>query len=184
MKPLHLVLVVLILFLGLMICLNSKTTTDHPEEPPPQSQAANPRAQSGAPGIRADKRPAALPKLDPAKTITTPTGLMYEDVKKGAGRSPKMGDTVVVDYTGWLTDGAKFDSSVDRGKPSEFRLGEVVQGWNEGLSTMKVGGKRRLVIPPKLGYGAQGRPGAIPPNATLVFEVELLDVRIAETLHR
>lgn len=106
----------------------------------------------------------------------TPSGLQYEDLTVGTGASPTPGQTVVVHYTGWLTDGKKFDSSVDRGQPFNFPIGKgrVIKGWDEGVSTMKVGGKRKLTIPPELAYGKQGFPGAIPPNSTLVFEVELL----------
>lgn len=109
---------------------------------------------------------------------TTPSGLKYEDVKVGTGDAAETGKTVSVHYTGWLTDGKKFDSSKDRGQPFEFPLGggRVIKGWDEGVKGMKVGGVRKLTIPPELGYGARGAGGAIPPNATLVFEVELLKV--------
>ncbi|MGV3724922.1 MAG: FKBP-type peptidyl-prolyl cis-trans isomerase [Actinomycetota bacterium] len=110
---------------------------------------------------------------------TTSTGLQYEDLQEGTGKEALVGQTVSVHYTGWLTDGTKFDSSVDRGQPFQFPLGarRVIAGWDEGVAGMKVGGKRKLTIPPSLGYGARGAGGVIPPNATLVFDVELLDVR-------
>jgi peptidylprolyl isomerase len=115
--------------------------------------------------------------------MTTPSGLQITDSKVGAGATPKPGQTAVVHYTGWLyQDGAKgkkFDSSVDRGQPFEFPVGQrrVIAGWDEGVASMKVGGKRTLIIPPELGYGARGAGGVIPPNATLIFDVELLDVK-------
>ena len=110
---------------------------------------------------------------------TTPSGLQYVDTKVGTGASPQQGQTAVVHYTGWLVDGKKFDSSKDSGQPFSFAVGrgEVIKGWDEGVATMKVGGTRKLVIPPDLGYGARGAGGAIPPNATLTFEVELLEIR-------
>ena len=115
--------------------------------------------------------------------IKTASGLEYEDTKPGDGAEAKAGQTCVMHYTGWLWNngakGAKFDSSVDRGKPFSFPLGmgRVIKGWDEGVASMKIGGARTLLIPPELGYGARGAGGVIPPNATLVFEVELLDAR-------
>jgi peptidylprolyl isomerase len=117
------------------------------------------------------------------KTMTTPSGLQITDIKAGTGTMPKSGQICVMHYTGWLyqngAKGAKFDSSVDRGQPFEFPIGtgRVIRGWDEGVADMKVGGKRTLVIPPDLGYGARGAGGVIPPNATLIFEVELLGVK-------
>ena len=117
------------------------------------------------------------------KKMTTSSGLQIEDTKAGTGATPKTGQTCVMHYTGWLYEngakGKKFDSSVDRGDPFEFPIGtgRVIKGWDEGVATMKVGGKRTLIIPPALGYGARGAGGAIPPNATLIFEVELLGVK-------
>ncbi|MES9845237.1 MAG: FKBP-type peptidyl-prolyl cis-trans isomerase [Candidatus Sedimenticola sp. PURPLELP] len=108
----------------------------------------------------------------------TDSGLKYEDLVEGDGEQAVAGNSVTVHYTGWLTDGSKFDSSLDRNDPFRFPLGggRVIRGWDEGVQGMKVGGKRRLTIPPQLGYGAAGAGGVIPPNATLVFEVELLEV--------
>jgi len=117
------------------------------------------------------------------KTMTTASGLQIIDSKEGTGASPKPGQTCVMHYTGWLYEngqkGKKFDSSVDRNEPFEFPIGQrrVIAGWDEGVATMKVGGKRTLIIPPELGYGARGAGGVIPPNATLMFDVELLGVK-------
>ena len=111
--------------------------------------------------------------------VTTPSGLKYTDLVVGTGASPRPGQTTTVHYTGTLTDGTKFDSSRDRGEPMSFvfKRQPMIPGWEEGVSTMKVGGRRRLVIPPALGYGPQGKPPDIPPNSTLVFDIELLDVK-------
>ena len=113
------------------------------------------------------------------QVVETATGLGYVDLVEGSGARPKTGDTVSVHYTGWLKSGTKFDSSVDRGTPFEFPVGKgrVIKGWDEGVLSMKVGGKRKLIIPAHLGYGAQGAGGVIPPGATLIFEVELLGIR-------
>jgi FKBP-type peptidyl-prolyl cis-trans isomerase len=112
-------------------------------------------------------------------SIKTPSGLTIEDLILGTGDAAKSGQRVSVHYTGWTTDGKKFDSSKDRGQPFSFGLGrgEVIRGWDEGVAGMKVGGKRKLTIPPDLGYGSRGAGNVIPPNATLLFEVELLAVR-------
>lgn len=134
---------------------------------------------AGAQAKKPGKKPAAPVKAK-GKVVTTKSGLKYEDLVVGKGPSPKKGQVVVVHYTGWLTNGTKFDSSKDHGQPFEFAIGTggVIKGWDEGVMTMKVGGKRKLTVPPGLGYGAQGTPGGpIPPNATLLFEVELLKVK-------
>jgi len=110
--------------------------------------------------------------------ITTSSGLVIEDIVEGSGAEAAAGQHVTVHYTGWLTDGTKFDSSKDRNDPFDFPLGarHVIAGWDEGVQGMKIGGTRKLTIPPQLGYGARGAGGVIPPNATLVFEVELLGI--------
>jgi len=135
----------------------------------------------------AEKAAVAQPAQEAPKTqqegkstiVTTPSGLKYIDLKEGTGPTPQRGQRVKVHYTGTLKDGTKFDSSVDRGTPFEFVIGvgQVIRGWDEGVSTMKVGGKRTLIIPAELGYGAAGAGGVIPPNAELHFDVELLDVK-------
>jgi len=126
---------------------------------------------------------AAVQAQTAGKPMTTPSGLQIIDSKVGTGASPKTGQTCVMHYTGWLYEngakGKKFDSSVDRGQPFEFPIGthRVIPGWDEGVATMKVGGKRTLIIPPQLGYGERGAGGVIPPNATLIFDVELLGIK-------
>ena len=127
--------------------------------------------------------PAILTPARAQPVMTTPSGLKIIDTQPGTGASPKTGQTCVMHYTGWLYDngtkGKKFDSSVDRNEPFEFKIGmhQVIAGWDEGVSTMKVGGKRTLIIPPELGYGARGAGGVIPANATLIFDVELIGIK-------
>jgi peptidylprolyl isomerase len=127
--------------------------------------------------------PTAAMAQTPGKAMTTASGLQIIDTKVGTGATPKPGQICVVHYTGWLYQdgqkGKKFDSSVDRNDPLEFPVGQrkVIAGWDEGVASMKVGGKRTLIIPPELGYGARGAGGVIPPNATLIFDVELLGVK-------
>jgi peptidylprolyl isomerase len=112
-----------------------------------------------------------------APEITTASGLKYQDLKVGDGASPQMGQTVSVHYIGRLENGTEFNNSYKLGRPIDFKLGRVIEGWNEGLQTMKVGGKRKLFIPSKLAYGPRGRPPAIPPNSNLIFEIELLGIK-------
>lgn len=116
------------------------------------------------------------PPSPSTNAVTTASGLIYEDLQVGDGAVAKASDTVSVNYTGWLQDGTKFDSSIDRGQPSEFPLNQVIQGWTEGVTGMKVNGTRLLVVPPSLGYGASAN-GSIPANSTLVFEVQLVGIK-------
>jgi peptidylprolyl isomerase len=137
--------------------------------------------------VLSDKKPVTRPapgatsqeKVNMENVVKTPSGLRYVDMAAGTGPTPSTGKVVTVHYTGRLADGTKFDSSVDRGRPFSFVIGtgQVIKGWDEGVATMKVGGKRRLIIPPQLGYGARGFSNVIPPNAELHFDVELLDVK-------
>ncbi len=154
-------IVVMLLLVAVAIPACSQNETKSGGEQPATGQAP-----------KADKAPAA-------GMITTPSGLAYQDLVPGSGPTPTAGKLVRVHYTGWLQDGTKFDSSMDSGQPFEFPIGtgQVIPGWDEGVMTMKVGGKRKLVVPPQLGYGARGAGGVIPPNATLTFEVILLDVQ-------
>ncbi len=135
-----------------------------------QTSQSKPAGKTATPGKKASSA---------SKVVTTPSGLKYDDLVVGTGPKPKEGDTVIVHYTGWLTNGKKFDSSVDRNQPFSFVLGrgQVIKGWDEGVASMRVGGKRKLTIPSELAYGSKGYPGVIPPNSTLIFEVQLLKIQ-------
>lgn len=157
---------------ALGLCLGLAIPYAQGEEAVTTPQANTPQAAKKT-VKKAAKKPAV------GKTVTTASGLKYQVLKAGTGAVAKAGQTVSVHYTGWLTNGKKFDSSVDRGQPFQFALGggQVIRGWDEGVAGMKVGEKRKLTIPSDLGYGANGAGGVIPPNATLIFDVELLGVQ-------
>ncbi len=168
---------------ALAMALAACSPREH-SEPAAGSEAAPAAADtlSVAEGVSADSTPSSAPvaskeaEVNDPELTTTKSGLKYKDLAPGSGATATQGKTARVHYTGWLVDGTKFDSSVDRGQPFEFKVGagQVIKGWDEGVAGMKVGGKRKLVIPPALGYGARGAGGVIPPEATLIFEVELL----------
>ena len=167
-------LLAMVAVLALAGCKESSTT----------EQSSTTTTTSAASGTSAKSEPAAgTPAATSGATEgqerTLPGGLKVTDVKVGSGPRAESGNTVAVHYTGWLMDGTKFDSSVDRGQPLVFQLGQgrVIKGWEEGIKGMRVGGKRKLTIPSSMGYGAQGYPPVIPPDATLQFDVELMDVK-------
>jgi peptidylprolyl isomerase len=164
----------------------SQSPESTPEASPSPSATPSPSPSdvaSPSPVARASSSasPAALlPGIaSTGDIVTTDSGLMYQDIKVGEGPIPTPGDTVKVEYTAWLMNGKKVDSTVDRGKPFEFVLGtgQVIKGWDEGVSTMHVGGRRKLIIPASLGYGASGAPPAIPPGATLILDLEVLSTQ-------
>jgi FKBP-type peptidyl-prolyl cis-trans isomerase len=142
-----------------------------------RSSIASPINQTAPTVITENNKLIASKDMSDTNSITTPSGLKYVEIEEGTGETPQSGQTVTVHYTGTLENGNKFDSSRDRNEPFKFKIGagQVIKGWDEGLSTMKVGGRRTLTIPPELGYGSRGI-GPIPPNSTLIFDVELLGV--------
>ena len=178
-KTIFVFIVVIIFIAGAVWLFVRKTSEDvvkSPEEllaSPSPSISVSTSPVAASPAISAG----ALPPAGPVQTL--PGGLQYQDMVMGTGETAKSGDLVSVNYVGMLTNGTKFDSSYDRGQAFVFPLGagQVIKGWDMGVAGMKVGGKRKLLIPPALGYGSRGAGASIPPNSTLIFEVELLDLR-------
>jgi len=159
----------IVLFFGLILVFSSLFDLGN----------ATPKAIAAPASVTFSNSPNSPKAMTAENLVTTASGLQYLDLTVGTGASPEKGQTVTVHYTGTLSNGQKFDSSLDRNQPFSFKIGvgQVIKGWDEGVATMKVGGKRQLIIPPDLGYGARGAGGVIPPNATLNFEVELLAIR-------
>ncbi len=167
------------LVLILVVGCSSQPKKSEPAKAPPKDSKGSAGSQEPTSQPMEPASPPTQPPVAASGLVTTPSGLQYRDDKVGTGSSPAQGHTVIVNYKGTLTDGTKFDSSYDRNEPFDFKIGVggVIKGWDEGVMSMKVGGKRHLVIPPELAYGADGIKGVIPPNATLIFDVELLEVR-------
>lgn len=175
--------------IGIALALTLGCANHHPSDAPVGAAESGARPAEAQTASAADEAPVettenvtgeAMDQFSmPTSTETTPSGLQYTVDQQGTGAQPQPGQIVQVHYTGWLTDGTKFDSSRDRGAPLEFPVGKgrVIRGWDEGVGAMRVGEKRTLVIPPDLGYGARGAGGVIPPNATLVFKVELVGIK-------
>jgi peptidylprolyl isomerase len=174
---------VIVFFAGLLVVssvVGNGKSTDAIAAPISQSSTVNSQPNSQPQTPPTDNTAQEISKkMTTEKIITTPSGLQYVDRIVGTGASPKTGQTVTVHYTGTLENGTKFDSSRDRNQPFSFKIGvgQVIKGWDEGVLTMKVGGDRKLIVPPDLGYGARGAGGVIPPNATLIFDVELLGIK-------
>jgi len=159
-----------------LVLVSCGKKTDEPADVDHPSMDDSAEVITDQPEEVAEEVPETTINVSEGGMVTTDSGLKYEDIQVGTGESPQKGDKVTV--TGWLEDGTKFDSSVDRGVPFNFTIGmgQVIRGWDEGVMTMQIGGKRKLTIPPELGYGPRGAGGVIPPNATLIFDVELLEV--------
>ena len=165
---------ILMISVSLMVWGCGKKETSQTQKPATAQKEASTQPAEAQVGVAVEK-PHQIPE---DQFTTTPSGLKYADIVVGEGEQPQKGDIVVVHYTGWLTDGKRFDSSVLRGKPFKFPLGmhRVIAGWDEGVASMRVGGVRQLIIPPELAYGSRGAGGVIPPNATLIFEVQMLGI--------